>query len=51
MKNVVRVASVQFQHRPGDKSYNMGRVAMFAKQAAGQGVALGPVHIPLRPGI
>ncbi len=40
MKNVVRVASIQFQHRPGNKSYNMDRVATFAKQAAGQGVAL-----------
>lgn len=40
MKNVVRVASVQFQHRPGDKSYNMGRVESFAKQAAGEGAVL-----------
>ena len=40
MKNVVRVASVQFQHRPGEKSYNMDRVIHFAKQAAEQGASL-----------
>ncbi|TCR89832.1 nitrilase family protein [Rhizobium sp. BK376] len=40
MKNVVRVASVQFQHRPSDKSYNMERLEFFARQAAEQGAAL-----------
>ena len=40
MANVVRVASVQFQHRAGDKTYNLGRVEAFARQAAKQGAAL-----------
>ncbi len=40
MANVVRVASVQFQHRASDKPYNMGRIAAFAKRAARQGAAL-----------
>jgi predicted amidohydrolase len=30
----IRVASVQFQHAPGDKSYNLGRVRHFATDAA-----------------
>ncbi len=40
MANSVRVASVQFQHRAGDKAYNIGRVAAFARQAARKGAAL-----------
>ena len=40
MANSVRVASVQFQHRAGDKAYNLGRVAAFARQAARKGAAL-----------
>jgi predicted amidohydrolase len=40
MPNSVRVASVQFQHRPSDKSYNLDQVAHFARQAADQGAAL-----------
>lgn len=40
MENLVRVASVQFQHKPGDKSYNMDRIVTFAKQAAEQGADL-----------
>jgi predicted amidohydrolase len=30
----IRVAAVQFQHRPGDKSYNLGCVRDFVDQAA-----------------
>ena len=30
----VRVATVQFQHAPGDKSYNIGRVRHFVTEAA-----------------
>src|SRR3712207_4359301 len=30
----VRVAAVQFQHAPGDKAYNLGRVRHFAAEAA-----------------
>jgi len=30
----VRVATVQFQHEPGDKSYNLGRVRHFVSEAA-----------------
>lgn len=40
MKNAVRVASVQFQHRASDKSYNIERVAAFAKKGAEQGAHL-----------
>lgn len=40
MADSVRVASVQFQHRAGDKAYNLGRVAAFARQAARRGAAL-----------
>jgi predicted amidohydrolase len=34
----MRVASVQFQHRPGDKAYNLERIRAFAAEAAGRGV-------------
>lgn len=30
----IRVATVQFQHRPGDKAYNLGRVRDFVGEAA-----------------
>ena len=40
MANTLRVASVQFQHRAGDKAYNLDRVAAFARQAARKGAAL-----------
>jgi predicted amidohydrolase len=30
----VRVAAVQFQHAPGDKSYNLGRIRPFVAEAA-----------------
>jgi predicted amidohydrolase len=30
----IRVATVQFQHQPGNKSYNLGRVRDFAAEAA-----------------
>ena len=30
----IRVAAVQFQHAPGDKSYNLGRVRHFVSEAA-----------------
>ncbi|CAN5802130.1 nitrilase family protein [soil metagenome] len=30
----IRVATVQFQHAPGDKHYNLGRVAYFVGEAA-----------------
>ncbi len=40
MNDAVRVASVQFQHQPGDKAYNLAKVAAFAEQGAKQGAAL-----------
>ena len=40
MANSVRVASVQFQHKAGDKPYNLGRINSFARKAAAKGVAL-----------
>jgi predicted amidohydrolase len=36
----VRVATVQFQHEPGDKSYNFGRVRHFVTEAAKSGVEI-----------
>jgi len=36
----VRVATVQFQHRPGDKDYNLGRVRHFVAEAAASGVEI-----------
>jgi predicted amidohydrolase len=34
----MRVASVQFQHRPGDKAFNLQRISEFAAEAATQNV-------------
>lgn len=36
----IRVATVQFQHRPGDKAYNIGRVRHFVTDAAKDGVEI-----------
>jgi N-carbamoylputrescine amidase len=36
----IRVAAVQFQHQPGNKSYNLGRVRDFVAQAAEHGVEI-----------
>jgi N-carbamoylputrescine amidase len=39
MRNI-RVASVQFEHAPGDKRANLAKIAAFVRQAAGQSVEL-----------
>jgi len=39
MRNV-RVAAVQFQHAPGDKGYNLGRIRDFVTEAARAGVEI-----------
>lgn len=36
----IRAAAVQFNHAPGDKEFNLGRIADFVQSAAGQGVEL-----------
>ena len=36
----IKAASVQFNHRPGDKAFNLGVIEEFVKQAAGQNVEL-----------
>ena len=36
----IRVASVQFQHRPGDKQYNLARVGQFVADAARERVEI-----------
>ena len=36
----IRVATVQFQHAPGDKAYNLGRVRHFVTEAARRGVEI-----------
>ena len=36
----IRVATVQFQHAPGDKPYNLGRVRHFVSEAARSGVEI-----------
>ena len=39
MKNI-RAGSVQFEHRPGDKGWNLARMGEFIERAAGEGVGL-----------
>lgn len=36
----LRAAAVQFNHKPGDKAYNLGRIRAFAVEAYAQGVNL-----------
>jgi predicted amidohydrolase len=36
----MRVASVQFQHRPGDKAFNLRRIGAFAAEAVGKGAQI-----------
>src|SRR5918998_1044531 len=36
----IRVATVQFQHAPGDQSYNLARVRHFVTEGARQGVEI-----------
>lgn len=36
----IRAATVQFQHAPGDKSYNLERIRHYVTEAAGAGVEL-----------
>lgn len=36
----IRAAAIQFNHRPGDKAYNLNRVRQLAAEAAGQNVTL-----------
>src|ERR671933_2686390 len=36
----VRAATVQFQHAPGEKSYNLGRIRHFVTEAARSGVEI-----------
>lgn len=36
----IRVATVQFQHKPGDKDYNLGRVQHFVTEAAALSVEI-----------
>lgn len=35
---MIKAASVQFNHRPGDKDYNLQRIAEYCEQAAREGV-------------
>ncbi|WP_175907756.1 MULTISPECIES: nitrilase family protein [Burkholderia] len=39
-ESVLRVVSIQFQHRASDKAYNLERIANFVKAAASQGARL-----------
>ena len=39
-KHSLKVATVQYQHRAGDKPYNLQKIAAFCRQAAAQGVKL-----------
>ncbi|MBN1246100.1 MAG: nitrilase family protein [Anaerolineae bacterium] len=38
--NPLRAAAVQFNHRPGEKAYNLGRIQAFVAEAQAQGVDL-----------
>ncbi len=40
MMKDIRVAAVQFQHAPGDKSANYAKIEDFVEEAAGQGVKM-----------
>lgn len=40
MSRMLRVATVQFQHRAGDKPYNLSRIDGFARAAAAQGAQM-----------
>lgn len=40
----IRIAAVQFEHRDGDKAYNLGRIRTLARQAAGQGAEVACFH-------
>lgn len=57
--SLLRVATVQFQHSPGDKTYNLACIHQFITQAAQQGVKIlvlpemcitGYWHVPKLPG-
>jgi predicted amidohydrolase len=39
-QDLLRVATIQFQHRPSDKEYNMGRVELFTRKAQEAGAKL-----------
>ena len=40
----LRISTVQFENRSGDKSYNLSRIAHFAKEAARQGSDIVAFH-------
>src|SRR3954447_18232379 len=40
----IRVAAAQFEHRDGDKSYNLGRIRDLARQAADRGAEMVCFH-------
>ena len=52
----IKVASVQMEHRDGDKQYNLSVIEKFSKQAASQGAAavafpeccISELHVPGR---
>lgn len=37
---IIKAASVQFQHKPGDKAYNLSRIESFCKKGASEGVQI-----------
>jgi predicted amidohydrolase len=38
MNNIIRVASVQFEHTPGNKEYNLSIIQRFVESAAAKNV-------------
>jgi predicted amidohydrolase len=40
----IRIAAAQFEHRDGDKAYNLGRIAALTQQAAGLGAEVACFH-------
>ncbi len=50
MKTPLRVAAVQFEHRDGDKSYNLGRIEELTRQAAVRGAEVVCFHECCIPG-
>ena len=40
----IRIAAAQFEHRDGDKAYNLGRIRDLARRAASQGAEIVCFH-------
>ena len=46
----IRVAAAQFEHRDGDKEYNLSRIRLLTRRAADQGARIVSFHEGCIPG-